>query len=93
MQGQPPTARSVARCRLRPLPACKGGRRHPQGAVDASGLQAVICKGCRQQGQRPPATSQYRGNACEGVARPLVARLPAGKATASCSGAAAVVAH
>ncbi|RRT38865.1 hypothetical protein B296_00031595 [Ensete ventricosum] len=66
MQGRPG--------RLRLGPACKGGRRCPQGATDASGLQAdygrppIGHRGCRQQGQRPPAVSPQRGDAHGGAA-------------------------
>ncbi|RWW22268.1 hypothetical protein GW17_00013547 [Ensete ventricosum] len=85
MQGRPG--------RLRSGPACKGGRRCPQGATDASGLQAdygrppIGHRGCRQQGQCPPAVSPQRGDAHGGAAngsRPQ-GRLPAGKAAIPCT--------
>ncbi|RRT35575.1 hypothetical protein B296_00035704, partial [Ensete ventricosum] len=56
-------ARQIARgSRLRPGPACKGGRRRPQGATDTSSLQATARRGNSMQGRRlwaeAPARSQ-----------------------------------
>ncbi|RWV87708.1 hypothetical protein GW17_00050269 [Ensete ventricosum] len=86
------TGRFVNAADAKPSDGFYGGRRRPQGAADASGLQAIACRGaravaCRQQGQRPPVASPQRGDAhgdtVSGSGRPLAGRLPGGKATAT----------